>query len=114
LVARLVNIAVFLGLGLVLFRPMGAFGIALANSLAFTAEAVLLLAWLGRQFPSILRHGRTALRAILGSALGGSAAYAVVAASPGGNLVTGILALAVGGALCLPFIWPEVKEIRAL
>jgi len=114
LVARLVNVAVFLGLGIVLFRPMGVFGIAFANSLGFTAEAVLLLAWLGRQFPSILRQGRPALRAMLGSVLGGAAAYAVVAASPGGNLVTGAAALAAGAALSLPFIWPEVKEIRTL
>jgi len=51
---------------------------------------------------------------MLGSVLGGAAAYAVVAASPGGNLVTGAAALAAGAALSLPFIWPEVKEIRTL
>jgi putative peptidoglycan lipid II flippase len=101
-------------LSLALFQPLQADGIALSNSLAFTAEAIFLYVLLGRAFPAILRQGRPALRAVLGSALGGAAAYAVVAASPGGNLVTGMAALAAGAALSLPFIWPEVREIRAL
>ena len=112
--AAALGAALFAVLSLALYRPLQADGIALSNSLAFTAEAVLLLVLLGRAFPGILRQGRPVLRATLGAVLGGAAAYAVLAVSPAGSLVTGIMALAVGVALSLPFIWPELRELRTL
>lgn len=112
--AAVIGAVLFGLLSLLLYGPLQADGVALSNSLAFTAEAVFLLALLGRSFPAILRQGRPALRAAIGAALGGAAAYAVLVASPAGSLVTGILALAGGALLSLPFLWPEVREIRAL
>jgi len=37
-----------------------------------------------------------------------------LAASPAGSLVTGILAMAAGTAVSVPFIWPELRELRSL
>lgn len=112
--AAALGVAVFALLSLVLYRPLQADGIALSNSLAFTAEAVFLLVLLGRGFPAILRQGRPVVRAAVGAALGGAAAFVVLAASPAGSLVTGILAMAAGTAVSVPFIWPELRELRSL
>ncbi len=75
LLASLLSALVFVVAGLGLFRPPGAPGIGLANSLAFSLEAGLLLVLIARKFPSVLRQGRVPpAREWPGSALGGAAA----------------------------------------
>jgi putative peptidoglycan lipid II flippase len=113
LLASLLSTAAFLTVGLGLFRALGAPGIALANSLAFTLEALLLLVWIARKFPSVLRQGRVFLRAMAGSVLGGAAAWAVMS-STAAPLPGAIAASAVGGAIGLVFLLPEIRLLRCL
>jgi putative peptidoglycan lipid II flippase len=118
--ARLPMAAAALGAGvfvlasLVLYQPLEAAGIALANSLAFTVQAIFLLILLARAFPATLHVGTQLLRAGLGAAVGAAASYLVLALSPWGTLLTGVLSLTAGAVLCLPFLWPEVRELRSL
>ena len=49
LFAAVINILIYVSLGSMLFKPLGASGISLTDSLAFTAQAVLLLFLLTKQ-----------------------------------------------------------------
>ena len=113
LLASMAGAVLFVVAGLGLFRPLGAPGIGLANSLAFSLEAGLLLVLLARRFPAVLRQGRVAARMSLGSALAGLAAWALMGWMPPG--VTGALAASLaGGAIALAFLIPEIKLLRRL
>jgi putative peptidoglycan lipid II flippase len=112
--AAALGAVVFVVASLVLYRPLEAAGIALANSLAFTVEAILLLILLARAFPATLRVGAHLVRAGLAAAVGGVVCYLVLALSPWGSMLTGGLAVAAGAVLTLPLLWPEVRELRSL
>lgn len=118
LLASAITLGVFIVLGLLLFQPLGAPGIALANSLAFTTEALLLLVWLNRRYPGMLQI-RSALPRITLAGVTGALVAAVVlalgewfASSLFLQLAAGALALALGAAAVLPWIWK--KELTAL
>ncbi len=113
LLASLLSALVFVVAGLGLFRPLGAPGIGLANSLAFSLEAGLLLVLLARRFPAVLRQGRVVARVCLGSALAGLAAWALMSRMP--PAVPGALAASLtGGVIALAFLFPEIKLLRRL
>jgi putative peptidoglycan lipid II flippase len=106
-------------------RSMGAAGIGLANSIAFTSQAVLLWVLLSQQFRGLLRVGRTSARVVGGTILGGSAAYLTISGLllPGisvlelsllSSIALAIGALAIGALAVIPFIWPEVKMLVKL
>lgn len=95
-------------LAVILTPRLGAPGIALANSLAFTAEALLLWFLLNRKHPGVLRVGRTLSRVALASLAAGIAVYLLIQFTGAALFpVLGILLL--GALIILPFIWPEVK-----
>jgi peptidoglycan biosynthesis protein MviN/MurJ (putative lipid II flippase) len=93
---------------------MGTGGIALAGTLAFTAEALLLLWLLKRSYPTVLRSRDTLLRVTAASALGGLAAWALVEIAPIPALFAAMLGLVIGTLISLPFILPELKEFAQL
>lgn len=106
---------VFIMLGLLLTPILGAPGIGLANTLAFSGEAILLL-WLIRQkFPGWLDIGKPLLRVGLISIFSGALVFFLLRAVPMENFSTmistaiGVGIISVGGLIVLPFIWPEVK-----
>lgn len=110
--------AVFL-LGAVILAPrLDTPGIALANSLAFTLEALVLLWLLERSYPGLLQVGAAPLRAGGGMLVGGLAAFFIGGLLPGGGLFMQLLlaagGMAAGAALALPFIWPEMKLLFKL
>jgi putative peptidoglycan lipid II flippase len=89
---------------------VGAAGIALANGLAFTGEALLLWYLLNRRFSGVTAVRSTLIRVIPVALLGGLAAFGLLHLSlPIPNLILGVLALGVGGLVVLPFILPELK-----
>jgi putative peptidoglycan lipid II flippase len=112
LVATAVNAVSFLALGLLLFRRLGASGIALSNSLAFTIEAGLLLILLQASFPDMLRQGRAFARTLLVTILATAVAGALQRLLPFGDLTATLAGLAAGGLILLPFLWPELRELR--
>ncbi|NIR97629.1 MAG: hypothetical protein GWO03_06095, partial [Gammaproteobacteria bacterium] len=104
----------FTGLSVALFRPLGSPGIALANSIGFSLEAGLLLVLLTVNFPSILRQRGTFLRIGGGALLAAAATWVLVQVLPLPPLPAALAALAAGSLMLLPFVWPELKELRAL
>lgn len=104
------NTALFILLANLLARSLnlGAPGIALANALAYTSQAVLLLFLLNREHPGILNLGGTLWRVGIGSLASYLLIYALFGlALPA--LPLAVLALGAGGLLVLPFILPEIK-----
>jgi len=99
--------------GFFLYQSLGAPGIALANTLAFTGEALLLLYLLNRKVPGLLLVGGTLLRGILAGVLGGLVVFGGMAVM-GESLITAILSLIVGVAVALPFVLPEIKLLVRL
>lgn len=114
LIATGLRAALFLLLSLALFRATGVVGIAAANSAAFTAEAVLLLVLLGLRLPGVSLGGRTLMRTAGACGAGILTAWLVSSWYPGGPLLGAGLALALGTLAALPFVWPEVRELRRL
>lgn len=112
-----VTLLTFLGLGIPLSRWIGAPGIGLANSLAFSGETLLLFLLLYRTIPQKPRLGGTLLRVLLGSALGigisliAHTTLPILSYSllPSLALTTGVLLLSI--AVVIPFILPEIKEL---
>jgi putative peptidoglycan lipid II flippase len=114
LAASLLSGTVFVLAALLLFRPMGAAGIALSNSLAYTLEAALLLGLLARRYPAILRQGRGFLRILIGGAVAAAVAAGIMLLQPASPLLTSLAALAAGGLVALVFIRPEIRTLAQL
>ena len=100
-----------------LYRTYGVGGIAFANAVAFTAEAVILFILLRRSVPGIFQARATALRALAAGAVGAGVVilvnWAAGTATAAGytSVLFGAAALAAGGVTALPFIWPEIKLV---
>jgi putative peptidoglycan lipid II flippase len=89
---------------------LGAGGIALANGLAYTGEALLLWALLNRRFTGVIDVRSTLVRAIPVALVGGVVVYAFLRLPlPMPSLLLGVGALGVGGLVVLPFILPELR-----
>lgn len=114
LIAAGISMLSFFGLSLLLYRPLGATGIGLSNSIAFSLEAILLLIMLNRKFPTILRQSRPLARTVAGTLLGSLVTFGLLQFLPGPKLIVASISLGIGGLAVLPFIWPEVRELRRL
>ncbi|MEX2162486.1 MAG: murein biosynthesis integral membrane protein MurJ [Anaerolineales bacterium] len=109
LYAAALNSLAYIVLAVGLVGVMGAGGIALAGSLAFTAEALLLLWLLARRYSDVLRSRDTLLRVAAGTAIGSALAFALLRWAPLSPVLAALAALVVGVAAALPFIWPELR-----
>lgn len=116
LAAAGMNVVIYLALGISLYRTLGAPGISLADSLAFTGEAVLLLLLLNRRLVKPVRVGGALLRGVL-AALAGSAVVMLVFTGLDGRLPALVLSaggMALGALVALPFIWKEIRLLLHL
>jgi putative peptidoglycan lipid II flippase len=107
------NTGLFIVLALILGSWLGAIGIALANSLAYTIQALLLLWLQNRSVGGILQVGSTLRRVILASFLAAVLAI-ILFQMPLPTLLLAVVALAAGGLIVLPFIWPELRLLIKL
>ncbi len=97
-----------------LARSVGHTGLALADTLTFSAQALLLLWLLNRRYPGAWAVRSTLLRGGLAALAAGLLAYALLLFLPLPLLPLTAAALAAGGLASLPFIWPEVKSLVRL
>lgn len=111
-----INLVVYIVLGIVLFTRLGAPGISLTDSLAFTSEAVILLLLLNRHLVRRVSLGRAVLRALAAAAVGGGVIYLIslqpISASQ--PVIMGVAALGAGGLLALLPIWKEIRLLLKL
>jgi len=116
LLASAAALGIFLLISIPFSGWLGAPGIGLANSIAYTGEAVLLLFLLNKQMPFAPRLGRTALRA-----LGASLTGILISLIPRGLIagaetaLLGVIFASVTMLLCclliIPWMLPEIKEL---
>ncbi|OGO60571.1 MAG: murein biosynthesis integral membrane protein MurJ [Chloroflexi bacterium RBG_19FT_COMBO_49_13] len=105
----------FVVLAIGLGYTLGAAGIALANGLAYTGEALLLWYLLNRRFAGVVAVRNTLIRAIPVALLGGLVVFALLSlALPLPGILHGIIALGVGGLTVLPFILPELRLLTKM
>jgi putative peptidoglycan lipid II flippase len=132
--SAILNAAIFAGLGYVLIKPLGAPGISLADSIAFTVQALILIAILNIRFinfPQKFKDALTNLKQaiITGNEARGTLLRAAIAAllATGAmllvekfvtlrlpDLVSGILLMVAGMSISLPFIWKELRLLLHL
>jgi peptidoglycan biosynthesis protein MviN/MurJ (putative lipid II flippase) len=104
-----VQAAAFILLGWLFSNWLGAAGIALADTLTFSVQALVLLFLLNRIYPGALDVRPTMLRAALSAVVCGSTAYLLLNFLPLAPLYAALAAGIVGGLLALPFILPELS-----
>ncbi len=78
LLAAFLQAVTYILLAMMLSRLVGHTGLALADTLSFTGQALLLLFLLNRLHPGILRVGDTLLRGGIAAAASGALAYALM------------------------------------
>jgi putative peptidoglycan lipid II flippase len=97
------------------YRWLGAPGISLSDTLAFSIEAVILLIILSRKLSEPIKIGPSALRAIAAGALSTAVVFGLmtVLANQHALLQSGI-AMAAGILVAVPIIFPELKTLFRL
>ncbi|HMD89685.1 MAG TPA: murein biosynthesis integral membrane protein MurJ [Anaerolineaceae bacterium] len=116
LLASGVNVCLYIILGILLYRPLGAAGISLTDSLAFTTECIILLIVLNRRMLNPFTFGTTFTRAIVAAVAGGTvAAIGIHLAGQGlkAVLVTST-AMVAGAVIIMPLIWKEFRLLIRL
>lgn len=120
LFAAALNAFAYIGMALLLSKWFGFAGIAFANTIAFTTEALLLLWLLNRRYPGLLAVGNTLRRTLLVSLLAGAGLYLVLQLPMLTGLNTLGYALATAAAMLMalaatvPFLWPEIRVLLKL
>jgi putative peptidoglycan lipid II flippase len=106
-----INIVLYVILGGLLYRPLGAPGIALTDSVVFTTEAVLLLLLLSRRMVSPITLDKGVWRVLGAVVTGGLVTWGLLTfLSPRTSpLISGTVPMIVGFLCCIPWIWKEVK-----
>jgi putative peptidoglycan lipid II flippase len=119
LIASGLTLLVFVILAVPLSRTLGAPGIGLANTLAYTGEALLLFILLYRKTPFHPQLKGTALRAAAASISGaGLSVLLQTLIGPAVSTLTGMAAasgiLLLSGAIILPWVLPEIRELLTI
>ncbi len=118
--AAALNAGLYFILAFSFSKLFGFWGIALANSIAFTSEAVLLLWILNRRFPGILRIRDTVIRVTLVSLITGAALFFFLQLERLSTLsslmsaVVTAVGMLVGLTVITPFILPEIRLLLSL
>jgi putative peptidoglycan lipid II flippase len=114
LLGALFQIALYLILAWTLSQALGVVGLALADTLAFTAQAFLLLWLLNRRYTGVLDVRDALPRILAGAGLAALLAWGLMTFLPLPLLLRTLGGLAAGSLLALPFIWKEVKILVRL
>ena len=116
LVTAGINLILYALTGWLLYRPLGAAGIALTDSLVFTLEAVLLLVLLNRKVVPPIKFESTWVRALLAAVTAGLVTWGLLALlEPRVNpIISGTVPMIVGFASALPWIRRELALLLKL
>jgi len=114
MVAAGLQAGAFMLLAWLLSSTLGPAGIALADTLTFTLQALILLWLLQRHFQGVLAVGKTLLRAGLAALLVGGLTLALYTWLPLSPFWSALAACAAGCVLTIPLVWPEVRLLVRL
>ncbi len=107
---------IYTGLAIALMAPLGAGGIALANSISYSIQALGLISLLNRQVKEGFRLRQTLLRSVVSMVLAGGAAWLVYARLPiaAPVLLVSLAGMVLGGLLGILPILPEIRLLVKL
>lgn len=124
-IAAAVNLGIYVLTGKLLAASLDVSGVALADSIAFSSQAaILLIIFYAREKKSLRAEKsedqitrqispelkQTILRTLIGSAAAGAAAWFIMQRSAvSSSLLQGSVSFLLGMLVILPFIWKEVK-----
>ncbi|MCX6056008.1 MAG: murein biosynthesis integral membrane protein MurJ [Chloroflexi bacterium] len=105
-----INLALYVVVGSLLYKPLGAVGIAITDSLVFTLEAFLLIALLNHNTVPKITFQSTGFRSILAAMTAGLVTWAaILILTPRVHpLIAGTLPMLLGLASSLPWIRKEL------
>lgn len=112
-----INLVVYVCLGSLLYQPLGAAGISLTDSTAFTLQAVILLVLLSKRLKTRFVLSPSLLRALLASVVGGGLAFFIMQIPGEGQKMSLLIAtgaMAAGVLVAIPFIWKEFRSLVRL
>ena len=118
MLGSLINLIIYISLGSYLIQVMGAVGISLTDSIAFTIQPIFLILVMNRQIKSAISTGWVPLKGMLA----GVAAAAVMLGFPPiiaqvhplPVLVAGMINVMLGLLISIPFIWKEARLLIRL
>ncbi|MCE5207058.1 MAG: murein biosynthesis integral membrane protein MurJ [Chloroflexi bacterium] len=113
LIAAAINALMYIVLAVTLMKVLGFAGIATANSISFTMEALLLLYLLNRKYPGVLKVRKTLLRVVIGGGLAGIISFLILRL-PYNSFYLSLAGIAAGALICIPFIMPEIRLLLSL
>lgn len=116
LVGSIITLILYLVLGITLLPSFQVSGIAAANTIAYSVQAILLLFILNKQLTAKQVLAPSALRGLLAAVLGGAAAYLVMQYTPGysSTLISAILGAIVGILLAGVVIRKDLRQLTNL
>jgi putative peptidoglycan lipid II flippase len=111
-----INILLYIVLGVVLYRPLGAPGIALTDSIVFTSEAILLFIMTKRQVNIQYKATPVILRSIAAAITGGLVTWGGISFLSQYVPILAVSLLSMLLAISLSLLWmiPEIKSLRNL
>ncbi len=112
LLGGVINVTVYTIVALLLFKPLGAPGVALADAISFTTQAVVLLVLLSRRLPAPIRPGSSLARGLTAAAIGGAVVWLVMLILGGFSaLLAAIVGMLAGAAAALPLVWRDLRQL---
>ncbi len=107
-----VTMILFLIMGVMLYQPLQAVGIAAANTIAYAIQAGFLFFFLRKEFLRPIVFWPTLLRGSAGAVLGGAIAFGILYFRSG--FMYAILAFLIGITASALVIRPDLKELNSL
>jgi putative peptidoglycan lipid II flippase len=109
------NLAIYILLGSQMYRWLGAPGISLTDSIAFSSQAVFLFIVLAKKKSITFSWRSSMVRACVAGLAAGAVAFGIQwigADLP--NLAVSLAMMAAGAIVSLPIIWPEIRTLVRL
>lgn len=113
-IITLVRMILYILLAVALFNPLGVIGLALADSITVAIEVVVLLYFLNKTMPGILKLGGTLKRIVLAATSSLAIFYLSINLLPFPELFSGLLSVLIAGTVSCLFIRKEIKMLIKL
>jgi putative peptidoglycan lipid II flippase len=111
-----INLIVYIGLAFLLINFLGAAGISLADCLAYTSQAILLIWLFKKRIKEPIKFSMTLSRGLLAGVVGALATSGTLflISNLTRPIYASFISLAVGAICVIPLIWNELKQLTRL
>lgn len=114
LYAAALNAIAYIVISSLLSKIWGITGIALANTIVFTTEALILLWLLTRKFPGLFNVSSTFFRVVTATVCSAALLYLLLEFAPFPKVYLSLAGMIGGFVVVIPFIFPEIKLLLNL